>query len=214
MPFDPAVEVISLDRILQIVSTSKDPANKWTWKQRMLLAYKLATSMLEFHSTPWLDGKWGKHAIFFLRDQGCISSDPSVLHASLKFEADRPFISCDVSTDPRSSSSTPSNPKACLLELGILLLEIWHVRPFESSATANHLTISETYGSRYEAARRWYEDTADNILPFYSDPVCRCIEGTFASSSPTLVWSDLQFSKSLCEYLVKPLWENCSNKRL
>ncbi|KAL9015977.1 MAG: hypothetical protein Q9185_006655 [Variospora sp. 1 TL-2023] len=120
-----------------------------------------------------------------------------------------PFIAHNFHATGISQATAQSSVKACLLDLGILLLEIWHITPFEEYIVREELQVNNTYGSRYEAARQWLNDTADNILPFYMDPTCRCIEGTFASTSPTLQWTDRQFQISMCEGLIKPLFDNC-----
>ena len=203
---DSSTDVLTLASIIQMAHGSKDRSRKWSWNQRILLAYRLATSLLQFHSTPWLGGSWKKQHIYF----SCTESSGTA--RALHFDADSPFITHDFCTIPMPrATGMATNAKASLLDLGILLLEIWHITPFEAYAAEEGLQLNETYGVRYEAAQKWLNDTADNILPFYSDPVCRCIEGTFACKSPTLQWSDTQFQMSVCEGLVKPLWENCSN---
>ncbi|KAL8732787.1 MAG: hypothetical protein Q9166_002569 [cf. Caloplaca sp. 2 TL-2023] len=131
---------------------------------------------------------------------------------SIRFDADSPFITHDFHANQKPQAETQTNAKASLLDLGILLVEIWHLTPFEAYAAQEGLHVDSTYGARYEAAQRWLNDTADNILPFYLNPVCRCIEGTFASTSPTLQWTDSQFQVSVCEGLIKPLFDNCSSK--
>ena len=198
-------DTMTLESIIQMAYESREISKKWGWNQRMLLAYRLASSLLQFHSTPWLCGSWKKQVICFSRTE---SSD----RASLLFDADGPFITHDFHATPMPRTAIPSNAKASLLDLGILLLEIWHLTPFEAYAAEEGLHLDNTYGVRYEAAQKWLSDTADNILPFYADPVCRCIEGTFASKTPTLQWSDPQFQISICEGLIKPLWDNCSTK--
>ena len=203
-----SADLITLDSIIREAHDSRERSKKWNWNQRMLLVYRLASSLLQFHSTPWLGGSWNKQLICFPRIQPPGTSDGT----ALRFDAESPFIAHDFRASPISPVRNPSNARFSLLELGILLLEIWHLTPFEAYAAEERLHLDDTYGVRYEVAQRWLNDTADNILPFYSDPVCRCIEGTFACSSPTLQWTDPQFQASICEGLVKPLWDNCSNK--
>ncbi|KAL8816326.1 MAG: hypothetical protein Q9223_004640 [Gallowayella weberi] len=136
------------------------------------------------------------------------ASNNKILH----FDAESPFIIHDFESNPAPLPAAQPNAKTSLLDLGILLLEIWHLTPFEVYAAQEGLHVDSTYGARYEIASRWLNETADNILPFYADPVCRCIEGTFASKATTLQWTDPEFQVSICEGLVKPLWDNCSNK--
>lgn len=204
---NPAVKFVTLERILCEASDLRDLSKRWNLYQRMILAYRLASFLLQYHSTPWLAQSWSKKEICFLRSEP-LHPAPS---ASTVFEPDHPFVSHVFSNSSGGLSTRPPSPKQSLLSLGILLLEIWHVTTFEAYAAAEGLTIDGTPGSQYNAASKWLNDTADNILGYYLDVVCRCIEGTFTSSFPMLEWNDLQFRKSVCEGVVKPLWENCSS---
>ncbi|KAL8669620.1 MAG: hypothetical protein Q9168_005795 [Polycauliona sp. 1 TL-2023] len=198
---------LTLQSILQTAYESR--STRWSVNQRMLLAYQLASSLLQFHSTPWLGGTWRKQFICF--SQSSTNSVPS--SPGLYFDAASPFIIHDFNGSPVASFEGQTNVKASLLDLGILLLEIWHVTPFEVYAAKEGLPLDNTYGVRYDAASRWLNDTADNILHLYRHPVCRCIEGTLASSASTFEWTDPQFQTSVCECIVKPLWDISSSQR-
>ena len=181
---------------------------RWSLNQRMLLAYRLATALLQLHSTHWLSGSWAKHSICFSHNQ----QTNAIESQGFSFDANSPFVTHDFQDDSATGTIDRTNAKAALLDLGILLLEIWHVKPFEEYAAQEGLDLTKTYGVRFEVASRWLNDTAEDILPLYSDPTCRCIQGTFASSRPQLQWDDRQFQASFCEGVIKPLWDNCSGK--
>jgi hypothetical protein len=102
--------------------------------------------------------------------------------------------------------------KGSLLELGIMLLEIWHIKSIDSYASERGLQMNDSYGTRYEIARHWLNFSYDDMLPFYLELVTRCIECTFTSTSATPDWCDFTFRKSICEYVLKPLWENCPQR--
>ena len=93
-----------------------------------------------------------------------------------------------------------------MLELGILLLEIWHETSFEIWAASAGLTIQTSYGSRYDAAQKWLSES-DTVLVSYWDAIDRCIECDFPALSD---WQDSAFRKSVCEGVVKPLCHNAS----
>ncbi|KAL8832343.1 MAG: hypothetical protein Q9170_004913 [Blastenia crenularia] len=187
---------------LEEPTSQREYSMKLNWDHRIMLAYRLASSLLQFQSTPWLEGSWKKESIYFPRNPDAGDS----------FDANSPFIIHDFQGNPIPAPTSQVNAKTSLLDLGILLLEIWHQTPFEAYTKQEGLSLDDTYGTRYGVALRWLHDTADNILPFYSDPVCRCIEGTFVSEAPMLQWTDRRFQSSICESLVKPLWDNCSNQ--
>ncbi|KAL8915411.1 MAG: hypothetical protein Q9172_006889 [Xanthocarpia lactea] len=199
---------VSLESIIQRAYDSREYSMRWSLNQRMLLAYRLASSLLQFHSTLWLRGSWDKRSICFSHNGPLNTSDSE----AFTFDADSPFIIHDFQSTPVPDAGDQSNAKAPLLDLGILLLEIWHLKPFETYAAQEKLHVDNTYGVRFEAASRWLKDTAENVLPFYWDPTCRCIQGTFTSNGPTLQWDDRQLQASICEGLIKPLWDNCVGK--
>ena len=198
-------DVITLNHVLQEPPGPKYAPKKWTCNQRMGLSFKLASSLLQLYSTPWLAMAWNKEAIYFVRTD----PPPNAVSTSLFFDADHPFITHTFTEHAIPSSTNKAHAKRPLLELGILLLEIWHEEPFESYAIAKTLVLDESYGRRYDVAREWLDDTAPDILPFYLDAVSRCIECSFSASSSFPDWNNIEFRKSVCEGVVKPLWENC-----
>lgn len=200
---------LTLETIIKKAYESREYSVRWSLTHRMVLAYRLASCLLQFQSTPWLEDSWKKKSIFFPNNAVADPSGKDIW----QFDANSPFIIHDFQSSPVPTLAThTTKARSSLLDLGILLLEIWHVTPSEVYAQQEGLLLDTTYGARYEVASRWLNHTADNILPFYLDPVCRCIEGTFASSAPVLQWNDRQFQSSVCESLVKPLWDNCSSK--
>jgi hypothetical protein len=130
---------------------------------------------------------------------------------SLKFaNIPQPFIVREFPTQNRTTSRCTA--KASLLELGIMLLEIWHMKPIDYYASERDLQTNDSYGTRYEVARHWLSFSDDNMLPFYLELVTRCIECTFATTAATPDWGDFTFRMSVCEHVLKPLWENCPQK--
>lgn len=199
-------ESVSLEEILCNKDNLSNLPTQWKINQRMVLAFRLASALLQYHSTPWLRHSWSKKEIYF----PCSDSQTPAPDGSFLFEADHPFINHVFTSCPEPEATHPLSAKQLVLELGIILLEIWHVMAFEAYIASENMTIDGTYGSRYNAAKKWLNDTANNILPFYLDATCRCIEGTLSCSSPMLDWNDVQFRRSICEEVVKPLWENCA----
>jgi hypothetical protein len=52
--------------------------------------------------------------------------------------------------------------KGSLLELGIMLLEIWHIKSIDSYASERGLQMNDSYGTRYEIARHWLNFSYDH----------------------------------------------------
>ena len=189
-----ASSFITLDKVIAILKLD----------QRMTLAFILASSLLQLYATPWLTMFWTKEVICFRL---------TTLSGSSGFDADRPFVKYTFPSSPIPPPVSALNAKRPLLELGIVLLEIWHKATFDAYAAEEDLRIDDSYGRRYEAARQWLDDTQQDILPFYLDAVTRCIECSFSTTSTFPNWDDINFRKSFCEGVAKPLWENCAISR-
>ncbi|CRL21989.1 unnamed protein product [Penicillium camemberti] len=114
----------------------------------------------------------------------------------------RPFISRKFT--PSLEESCALSAKRAMLELGIILLELWKNQTFTSYATQSQSPY-HTLGARYDLARNWLDANMNEILPMYSDVVTRCIECTFATSGADYKWSDTEFRKSVYDYVIKPL---------
>lgn len=191
-------DTLTLRDVLFMMQDSKSTTPKWTINQRMALSFNITSSIMQLHSTPWLASPLTSSSIGFMSD-------------SLKFaNIPQPFIATAFPTQNRTTS--PCTAKASLLELGIMLLEIWHIKSIDYYASEMNLPMNDSYGTRYEIARKWLNFSEDNMLPFYLELVTRCIECTFATSSATPNWGDFTFRKSVCEYVLKPLRENCPPK--
>ena len=195
-------DYITLESILK---ESPDPRyfpKRWNLNQRMVLAFKLASSLLQYHSTPWLGESWSKKAICFQRTQ---SPKPGV--ATL-FEVDRPFITHTFKYQT-TAVLQKWNAKRSLLELGVLLLEIFHEETLEDFASVGNIPLGDSYGQLYDVAKHWHGISAGEVPLLYWDAIELCIECPFYRSSAVADWNDVEFQKSVCEGVIKPLWENC-----
>ena len=172
-------------------------AKGWSRPQRMALSFKLASSLLQLCLTPWLMNAWTKEEIYFIHLGPSHTNSNGPLH----FEVQHPFIIHKFTKTPERRLPDKRAVKRQMLELGVLLLEIWHETSLENWATTVGLTIQSSYGSRYDAARKWLSES-DTVLVSYWEAVERCIECDFPALSD---WQDSAFMKSVCEGVVKPL---------
>ena len=195
-------EFFTLKRVLlQSADLEVSPnAKGWSRDQRMALSFKLASSLLQLCSTPWLMNAWTKEDICFMH----VGSSRTSNNGPLRFEVRHPFITAKI---PERRSPDKHATKRQMLELGILLLEIWQEIPLENWAASVGLTIQSSYGSRYDAARKWLSES-ETVSVSYWDAVDRCIECAFPALPD---WQDSTFRKSVCEWVVKPLCHNSSS---
>lgn len=195
-------DIVTLKSILRHTTLCKTGFPAFNLNQRMALSCQIASSVLQLHSTPWLPVLLTSNSICFSRNSlvDSTAGTPS------------PFIRRPFSAQQGIGASWGHPTKRSLLELGIILLELWHNSAIETFASQNCLDIQDNYGSRYELAINWLTQSQDHIMPFYMQLVTRCIECTFTTTSPTPDWKDVNFRNSICEYVLRPLWENCPAK--
>lgn len=197
-------KILTLEQVLCHTPDSGCAFPRWTPNQRLALAFNIASSLVQLHATPWLADPWTKNSICFIQER---RSQDTARTLSF-FKVPQPFIALKFS-GCSANSTCRRNTKRSLLELGIMLLELWHTRTVEAYAIEASMAIDDSFGSRYEVGRHWLDLSAYYIPLFYLDAVTRCIECTFATATSTPDWGDDIFRKSVCEYVLKPLWENC-----
>ncbi|KAJ5157472.1 Synaptobrevin [Penicillium canariense] len=119
LPSFQSVENVSLAQVLRDKSFRQE--------KRSRLGLKLASSVMQLHTTQWLTDRWNKFDISFLR-----SSDGTV-------DFDSPLIRRSFGTrNIDLLSMSEALPKAhlgtsipCLFSLGVVLLELWYREVFE-----------------------------------------------------------------------------------
>ena len=181
----------------------KEPDASWLPNHRMALSLTIASSLLQLVSTPWLRSPLTSSSVWFSRS--------AVLSAQLDLSSiPESFVEERICRPTATGAGcSESGVKECMLELGILLLEIAHWNTIdEYGKDAQNKGLSAS-ANRYDLAKAWMDESRYLILKVHWDLIMRCIENTFATSGPDLRWDDLIFRKSVAELVVKPLHENC-----
>ncbi|KAI0457325.1 hypothetical protein F5B21DRAFT_464007 [Xylaria acuta] len=180
--------------------------SRLTPKQRTLLALDLSASMLQLRETFWFSEPFDSSTIIFLT---CSTSPPT--ENSHRQAVTGPFI--ERSLDKSSANvSSPGyaeidlDPKTALLELAILLLEIWHHRPLEMWTAKAGIESVETTEARRIAAIRWVEKTSEHLPPHHLTAIEQCLA---VCSGRLRRWQDVEFVQQCCENIIKPLYESC-----
>ncbi|KAI7778761.1 hypothetical protein LA080_001828 [Diaporthe eres] len=159
-------------------------------KPRMQLSLQLASSLLQLLSTPWLTQAWCKHTVFFLLPEN-LSGPTSHAKQNAQVDLNRPLVVCSFSGE--CPVVPPMEPKAALLELGILLLEIWHGMTLESRFGLDE-SISQSqsmkYYERLVKALEWQDDGTNPMLGLYGQAVSKCLTGNNLSAGKLVDWED------------------------
>jgi hypothetical protein len=184
-------EIIPLDFALQ--------AGNLSINQRMTLSLSVASSVMQLNSTPWLDLPLNINMVFLVSNGSMTPAmplQPLIKHNFIFATMQKPH--CSV--------------RRTMLELGILLLELWNQQTFASFIADAKISASHTVGCRYDAACQWADESIDHIMPFHHKVIKRCVECNFATNpgGPVEIdWNDTTFRKSVCEHVLQPLWEEC-----
>ena len=183
--------------------------------ERLKLAVRLASSVLQLHRTEWLQERWGKQDIYLVQGGSSKSRSPSletpVVHQAFTQEP------------PVFEASMESRIIRCnlsLFSLGIVLVELWFWRSVESfqadepQAYCGPQAASDT--TIYATAERLIDELYITAGVNYGHTVRRCIRGIdhqetrlenneFKNEVYLKVLQPLE--KHLEFFCGKPLWE-------
>lgn len=203
------ISTTSLASLLTASSTTSDRSHKIPLKPRLLLALTLASTLIQLTATPWLGNIWSKHSIYFSTQP---SNDPMPdqhpLHPS-QIDLTRPFLTQSFNNEPTALPPPhPTGPRQMILELGIMLLELWHETSLEFYASTINQVLKDSYYDRLSLAQRWLDETEESIPPVYFHVALRCVRCCFDGVPANPVWDGCLF-KGLVTGVVEPLLEQC-----
>jgi len=197
------VEVVSLESLLTSYHLPKP-----TLKSRMTVAVKLASSVMQLHSTAWLNDFWSTSDIWFPRR----TSTDNML--------ERPLICkafSHITKPPLPADNFPTHselwrvldPNEYLLSLGIILIELLEWRNFDSlRKDKSYNLLLKSSGDekidRYLAAKQLVDYLRDQYRDndLYFTALRRCIQG-LDHGEKTLA-SD-GYKKEVYKVIVRPL---------
>ncbi|KAK5996060.1 Protein rds1 [Cladobotryum mycophilum] len=188
------VQRIALKAVLSMPSGQGFPL-----RLRMLLALRLASSLLQLSQTRWTGHTWSKDSIFFLTHPVSDGMQPCV-------DFNKAFVSASLDS-LNAACKTPAEPKLMLLELGILLLEIWHQQTLEDRFGLGEDDAPRDYCTRLARAVEWSEDTENPSPRLYEDAILYCVGGNLGRGP--LTWGTQGLWNGVCKEIVDPLFKNC-----
>lgn len=194
---------ITLEKVIERATDPTKPEANWSWKQRMILALRLGCSLLQLNRTHWLATRYTSSSIYFQRiGNGNMKMVPG---AAPPFEADQPFVA---RFDPPGFDADEPESLAhpLVLDLSIVLMEIWSKTTFGRRCVQRCLQNLSTYHERRQGADEWLSELDPDMAPHYKRAVKRCVE---IASRTSYSFENDEFRADFCEGVVKPLWENC-----
>ena len=186
-----AMNTINLEALLSKSTQTTSSSARMPILSRLLLALNLASTLLQLKATPWLATLMSKSTV-------CCFAPSNQLDCS-QIDLTRPLISAKFGSEVQITDCKKfPEARRAILELGIMLLELWHETTFEAHCQGLGVTVGNDYLDRVRWAQEWLETSSDSelLLPDYNDLVAHCIRCDFANNA---------FENELC---LNPSWEN------
>lgn len=186
---------------------------KLSRQQRLGLAVTLASSVLRFYNSPWLNETWGKSDISFFSSGTGPDNRPSI---------SEPYISRTFSahsdTPKRSESPTTSKNQflnglivnKILFALGVILIELCLNKPFEDlRATLNPTLVGQaTVADDFLVATRSIDEVYMKGGTEYGYVVQRCLRCEFGIQDSKKIFDFDGFRSLIYNFVVEPLEED------
>lgn len=193
---------VSLRAILIKSASTSDRSKKLPLKPRLFLALILASTLVQLNATPWLTSCWSKESIHF--SSPCQVIDPS------QIDLKRPLLTREFQNPPSGIgiSQHQPEPREMILELGIMLLELYLETTLEDHFSGTNYIINNEYHTRKSLAARWLDESDPHLPPTYFGVTERCINCRFDGIPYLLEWNEALF-RALTQYVIDPLQEQC-----
>lgn len=192
---------VSLTDLLQ--AKKKDPTNPYrrlSLAERTTLSTVLASSLLQLWGTPWLNRPCMKSNILFP------TPNPG------GYDMKHPFIS--VSHQTGIQQPQWCSLRECLLELGIVLLELWHNTTMEiyyGHPPWDQSSMSTNFYERLSLALRWLDETDDDMVWRHSQAVRSCMKICHSAVCEKEGLDNAALRNEVYEGIVQPLLENAKD---
>jgi hypothetical protein len=215
-------EIVSLERLLSTqirsaVPTTADEVNRLSMKERLILAVQLAASLLQLYSTLWLSNRWSKRDISFLKTALFANKVSNTGQPQRPVNVSKPFVSqrlvapTALQQSGPTSTASPRHSNPTLLDLGIILLELYFGQNIEQK---RHLEDMSPDGQPHSntdlnTARNWLDESFQlNMSARYWSATKHCIDiYTFDPMPKNVDLHDVGFREAVYQKVVLPLEE-------
>lgn len=155
----------------------------------------ITSSLLQLNLTPWICKCWTKDDIF-LRRERTADSGYDIAHPLIRGRFEE-STTCQRSDD---------RPDMALLELGIILVELWTEETLESWVTNAGRPTSDLSNPalRRGLLYEWWSEVKNKAPPNYCQVVQTCFF-PFGFGDVNMSWDDVQFKALYYTNIVEPL---------
>jgi hypothetical protein len=175
-------------------------ANKMGPAQKVKLALKLSISLLQFKTSQWFQSPVSAQVIYFRK---AVKSEKAPY-----IDVDQPLV-LQSFCDKAPKGSSEYKPRLMLLELGILLMEIWNGETLGAFAKRHSDIDNVEPLMRREIATEWYDETWEQMTNNYGGVVNTCMAFALDYNRKMQTWEDEDLRKSVCAKIISPLNEDC-----
>ncbi|RPB22639.1 hypothetical protein L211DRAFT_314627 [Terfezia boudieri ATCC MYA-4762] len=176
-------------------------------KLKLMLALKLASSVLQLHDSCWLNENWGRKDIFFVQGPNGPVLDKPLFYRIFPREGSQPS-----DTPPDTGEGASDWPSLCnrsIFCLGIILIELWHWRSLNQLQEASVGCEAGLRGaSEIVSAHKLVPQLFDTAGLPYATAVCRCIMGLPSDRKPEPRLEREDFKNDVYRKIVWPLEDN------
>jgi len=175
-------------------------------QSRFAMATHIASAFLQAHMSPWLSTKWSKRDFYFLADSHTLySSYPYVSRTYMSRRADSRELTMDDPAGAYSQQSPEEHTRACLLTVGVMILELIFGQNIESCNFRKDYYGADNRPNDQtdiSTARKWAKKVLGECGADIADVVRRCLDCSFG---PRPIFSDGRFREAVYEGVIKPL---------
>lgn len=198
---------ISLEALLSASIHATDPSKRMPLRSRLFLALNLTSTLIQLNVTPWLARTWSKSTVRFLA--------PSASLNCSQIDLSRPLISVKFDSEMEGIGHIKCpEARQMILELGIMLLELWHETTLEAYWVESNVTVGNDYFERVAWAQKWLEASIESVLPDYAGLVARCIKCNFGHAHAlNPAWESDKLVEGLIIGVLEPLQSLCKGSR-
>lgn len=159
----------------------------------------MASAVLQFHATPWLNNRWDLTDICFLRDSN------RKIHTNRPYVSKR-FVQHELNASP-SKRRDPAVSNEITFALGVALIELSYGKRLLEFQEPGDLDENGNVDAltKLEIAKRLVGKLEERDGGKYADIVDRCIRCRFDTRSMSL--SDPTFLSLFYQSVIKPLQE-------
>lgn len=201
-------ELIPLSKLLDAYHSAQIEMHR---QCRFVMAFHIASALLQVRSSPWLSDRYSKHDFYILADSQSVYSDHPYTFGSFDPTTQDPHDPPDEHLVLPSSSVSEEDTRNSLFGVGVLILELIFGHSIET-CNFRHLFYGTDNQPNEQTdistARKWAKKVLGECGAEIDDVVRRCLDCSFG---PRPSFKDVRFREAVYEGVIRPLGDYCKS---